>query len=118
MKFTNKPNVYCNVYNLTETKVMLSKQEHKRKPKYVDHSCRELSIVTRRADSVQFGKSIIIEFMIARVRSNRVRNWTQRLMQAEVVSSAWSKVTDSIQKNDARVRYSVRNLAKSKKRLP
>ena len=49
---------------------MLSKQEHKRKPKYVDHSCRKLSIVTRRADSVQFGKSIIIWFTIARVRSN------------------------------------------------
>ena len=74
MKVTNKPNVYCNVCNLTETKVMLSKQEHKRKPKYVDHSCRKLSIVTRRADNVQFGKSIIIGFTIERVRSNRVRN--------------------------------------------
>ena len=70
MKFSNKPNVCCSVCNLTKTKIMLSKKEHKRKPKYVDHSCRKLSIVTRRADSAQFSKVIIIGFAIARVRSN------------------------------------------------
>lgn len=55
-KFTNKPNVYCSVCNLTKTKVTASKHEHKRKPKYVDDSCRKLSTVSRRTDSVQFGK--------------------------------------------------------------
>ena len=39
---------------------MVSKQEHKRKPKYVDDSCRKLSTVTQRADSVQFGKGMHI----------------------------------------------------------
>ena len=69
-KFTNKPKVYCSVCNLTKTKQMASKQERKRKPKYVDDSCRKFSTVTRRADSVQFSKGIIIGFAIARVRSN------------------------------------------------
>ena len=55
-KFTNKPNVYCSVCNLTKTKVTASKHEHKRKPKYVDDICRKLSTVSRRTDSVQFGK--------------------------------------------------------------
>ena len=40
-KFTNKLNVYCSVCNLTKTKVTVSKHEHKRKPKYVDDSCRK-----------------------------------------------------------------------------
>ena len=55
-KFTNKPNVYCSVCNLTKTKVTAGKHEHKRKPKYVDDSCRKLSTVSRRTDSVKFGK--------------------------------------------------------------
>ena len=33
--FTNKPNVYCSVCNLTKTKVIVSKHEHRRKPKYL-----------------------------------------------------------------------------------
>ena len=45
----------CSLCNLTKTKVMVSKQEHKRKPKYVDDSCGKLSTVTQRADSAQFG---------------------------------------------------------------
>ena len=44
---------------------MVSKQEHKRQPKYVDDGCRKLSTVTQRADSVQFGKGTS-EFTIAR----------------------------------------------------
>ena len=55
-KFTNKPNVYCSVCNLTKTKVTVSKHEHKHKPKYIDDSCCKLSTVSRRTDSVQFGK--------------------------------------------------------------
>ena len=34
-KFTNKPSVYCSVCNLTETKEIASKHEHKRQPKYL-----------------------------------------------------------------------------------
>ena len=48
---------------------MVSKQEHKRKPKYVDDSCRKLSTVTERADSVQFGKGTS-EFTIPRAHCN------------------------------------------------
>ena len=55
----------CSLCNLTKTKVMVSKQEHKRKPKYVDDSCSKFSTVTQRADSVQFGKGTS-EFTIAR----------------------------------------------------
>ena len=44
---------------------MVSKQEHKRKPKYVDDSCSKLSTVIQRADSVQFAKGTS-EFTIAR----------------------------------------------------
>ena len=33
--FTNKPNVYCSACNLTKTKIIASKHEHKRKQKYL-----------------------------------------------------------------------------------
>ena len=59
----------CSLCNLTKTKVMVSKQEHKRKPKYVDDSCSKFSTVTQRADSVQFGKGTS-EFTIARTHCN------------------------------------------------
>ena len=55
----------CSLCNLTKTQVMVSKQEHKRTPKYVDDSCCKLSTVTQTADSVQYGKGTS-EFMIAR----------------------------------------------------
>ena len=45
---------------------MVSKEEHKRKPKYVDD---KLSTVTQRADSAQFGKDTS-EFTIARAHCN------------------------------------------------
>ena len=48
----------CSLCNLTKTQVMVSKEEHKRKPKYVDDSCGKLSTVTQRADSAQFGRHI------------------------------------------------------------
>ena len=48
---------------------MVSKEEHKRKPKYVDDSCGKLSTVTQRADSAQFGKDTS-EFMIAGAHCN------------------------------------------------
>ena len=48
---------------------MVSKEEHKRKPKYVDDSYGKLSTVTQRADSAQFGKDTS-EFTIARVHCN------------------------------------------------
>ena len=35
---------------------MLTKQEHKRNPKYVDDSCRKLSTASQRTDSVKLGK--------------------------------------------------------------
>ena len=80
---------------------MVSKQEHKRKPKYVDDSCRKLSTVTRRADSVQFGKGTS-EFTIARPHCNGE------------VNTKINWVTESIPKDDEKVHYTVRNLTKSK----
>ena len=59
----------CSLCNLTNTQVMVSKEEHKRKPKYVDDSCGKLSTVTQRADSAQFGKDTS-EFTIARAHCN------------------------------------------------
>lgn len=70
-KFTNKPNVYCSVCNLTKTTVMVSKQEHKRKPKYVDDSCRKLIINNNpKGGQCAIWQRHILGFKIARVRSN------------------------------------------------
>ena len=68
-KFTNKPNVYCSVCNLTKTKVMLTKQEHKRKAKTSTTVVASYQLQAKGRTVCNWAKAAT-RFTIARVRSN------------------------------------------------